>query len=82
MTVLPLDRYSYIGIYLKQHSYISIEKGDNVKQIEPNEVARIAWALGDKYALPENSVKLIATLIWALIHPEKESWKRCPKKPD
>lgn len=53
-----------------------------MKQIEPNEVARIAWALGDKYTLPKSTIKVIANLIWSLIYPEKEQWKKCPKKPD
>lgn len=49
--------------------------------IKPEEVVRIAWAIGIKRELSEEGIKALANSLWLSIYPEKEPWQNCPKNP-
>jgi len=49
--------------------------------IKPNDVTKIAWALHDKLNLQKEHVKDISNALWGLLYPEKERWKKIPKRP-
>ncbi len=53
-----------------------------MKNIEPNDVSKIAWAICDKNGLPNEMVKVVSNILWGLIYPEKEHWKNIPQRTD
>ena len=49
--------------------------------IKPNDIVKIAWAFHDKFNLQDSHVKDISNLLWGLLFPNKEKWKKVPRRP-
>jgi hypothetical protein len=53
----------------------------NSVAIKPDDITKIAWALHDKWNLQEENVKDISNSLWGLLYPNKERWKKIPRRP-
>ena len=49
--------------------------------IKPNDITKVAWALHDKWNLQGENVRDISNALWGFLYPEKERWKKIPKRP-
>jgi hypothetical protein len=50
-------------------------------KIKPDDVTKIAWALHDRWNLHDDHVKDISNALWGLLYPNKERWKKTPRRP-